>query len=112
MSAPSLIPDKDKTKPKKDRVDLKLYNAIAIFDVYMVSRDGNLARESLISAIASGDVEPTEVTATEIRQQGSIRASWLEKSPYIATDVTDAEFETLKGITTSAAFDRFYTRRG
>jgi hypothetical protein len=109
MSAPTLIPDKTK---KPDRIGLKLYNTIAIFDVYTISRDGNIARDALIAAIASGDVEPTEITATEIRQQTSIRSSWLEKSPFVATDVTDAEFATLKGITTGAAFERFYCRRG
>jgi hypothetical protein len=96
---------------KKDRVDLKLYNTIAIVDVYFVARDGVSARDALIAAIASGDAKPTEVTAMEIRQQGSIRSSWIEQKPFVAADVTDDEFESLKGVTVGAAFERFYTRR-
>lgn len=97
---------------KKDHVDLKLYNTIAVIDVYFVARDGIAAREALIAAIASGDVKPTEITAMEIRQQGSIRTSWIEQKPFVAADVTDDEFETLKGVTVGAAYERFYNRRG
>lgn len=98
-------------KPASDRIDLKLYNTIAIYDVYTVARDNETARMALLNAINSGDARPTEITSTEIRRQGSIRSSWLDQPPFVAGDVTDAEFETLKGITTGAAFSRFYERR-
>ena len=111
MSTPSLIPDKKDKKAEPDRIGLRLYNTIAIFDVYVVSRSSKTAREALINAISSGDIEPTEITATEIRRQESIRSSWLDQPPFIADDVTEAEFEKLRGITTSAAFTRFYEKR-
>jgi len=107
MAAPSLIPKTD----KKDRVDIRLYNTIAVFDVYTVARTNEAARDALLAAIVAGDAKPTEVTAKEITMPGSIRSSWTEQNPFVASDITDEEFETLKGITTSAAFERFYMKR-
>jgi len=111
MTQPSLITDKMKTEKQEKRIDLRLYNTIAIFDVYTIARSDESARDALLAAITSGDAKPTEITATEIRAANSIRASWIDQSPFVASDITDEEFETLKGITTSASFERFYLKR-
>lgn len=103
-------PTKPKT-PEKDRVDLKLFNTIVIFDVYTVGRSPEETKKALLAAIAAGDAAPTEITAREITSANSLRASWLDQAPYVAGDVTDEEFETLKGITTGAAYERFYKRK-
>ena len=95
----------------KDRIDLRLYNTIAIFDVYAVARSGETAREALLAAIAAGDAQPTEITAMEVRSQNAIRASWLEQKPFVASDISDEEFEKLRGVTVGAAFERFYLKR-
>lgn len=111
MPAPSLIPKRDPDDKVKDRIDMRLYNTIAIYDVYHVARSGEAARQALLEGIASGDIKPMEVTATESKMANSIRASWVDQPPFIASDITDEEFESLKGITTSRAFERFYQRR-
>jgi hypothetical protein len=100
-----------KVSPKKDRIDLRLYNTIVIYDVYMIARSESAAKEALAQSIASGDARPTEIVAKEVTTTNSIRLSWANEAPFVAADVNDAEFETLKGITTSLAFERFYNRR-
>ncbi len=97
-------------KPK-DRIGLKLYNTIVIFDDYVVAKSGEEARAALIAGIADGSVQPMEAVAKEVTMKNSIRTSMVEGKPLIASDVTDAEFDTLKGITNSAAFEKFYMRR-
>ena len=77
----------------KDRVTLRLYNTIAIFDVYTVAHDGLAARDAILEAITSGDCKPVEVTATEVSYVNAIRGSWLDEKPYVASDVTDEEFD-------------------
>lgn len=95
----------------KDRIELRLFNAIVIFDDYVVAKSSEAAREALLAAIASSDVTPMEIVAKETTMANSIRSSKTDDKPLVAADVTDEEFETLKGITNSAAFERFYTRR-
>ncbi len=96
---------------KADRVDLRLYNTIIIYDVYCIARTADEARQAILQSI-QGDVRMfTEATSRELTSINSIRASWAEQSPFVAADVSDEEFENLKGITTSAAFERLYQRR-
>lgn len=106
MGAP---PKKTDDKPK-DRVNLRLFNTIVIFDDYVVAKDGQSAREALLAALTAGEVTPMEIVAKEVTMINSIRASKTEEKPLVAADVTDEEFETLKGITNIEAFNRFYTR--
>jgi hypothetical protein len=98
--------------PKKepDRVDLRLFNTIIIFDVYTIARSGEAAREALIELIKTAQIEPTEAVAKESTMANSIRASQADVSPLVAVDVTDEEFEQLKGITNAQAFERFYKK--
>lgn len=97
-------------KPK-DRIELRLYNAIVIYDDYVIAKSGEAAREALLAAVAAGDLSPMEIVAKEVTMANSIRTSKVEDKPLVANDVTDEEFETLRGITNSVAFERFYTRR-
>lgn len=98
------------TKKEADHVDLRLYNTIVIFDVYTIARSGEAAREALIELIKTAQIEPTEAVAKESTMVNSIRASQLEVSPLVAADVTDEEFDKLKGITNAQAFERFYKK--
>jgi hypothetical protein len=97
-------------KPALDRIDLRLYNTIVIFDVYSVGRSPEACRDSLLAAIRAGEVEPTERVAREVTMQNSIRASWLEQKPWYASDVSDGEFESLKELSCSDAWDTFYKK--
>lgn len=107
-------PLKAATKPTettKDRVGLRLFNAIIIYDDYVVAKSAEEARTTLQTGIIAGDVSPIEIVAKEVTMANSIRSSKTDDKPLVASDVTDEEFETLKGITNSAAFERFYERR-
>ena len=102
-------------EPKpKDRIDLRLYNTIIIFDVYTVARSGDAAREGLLAAIRSQDnpAEPSENIAREVTMKNSIRGSWVEQKPYYASDISDEEFEKNRTYTTMELFERFYEKRG
>ena len=103
-----------KTEKPKDRIDLRLFNTIIIFDVYTVARTAEAAREGLLSAIRASEnpAEPSESVAREITMKNSIRLSWVEQKPWYANDVTDDEFAALKENTTMQLFERFYEKRG
>lgn len=96
---------------KSNRIDLRLYNTIIVYDVYVVARSAEAAREAILAAIDSGDAKATELVSKEITADRSIRSSWVDQPPYIAADITDEEFTALKGSTTLAAFERLYKRR-
>jgi hypothetical protein len=89
---------------------MKLFNSIAIFDVFVVAETGEKAREALLAWIAEG-MPPSEHVAVETRQEQTIRASWREQKPLVAEDVSDADFKQLKGKTTIEIFEQLYTKR-
>lgn len=105
------MPQPNQPPPAKkgpERVDLRLFNAIVIFDTYVVAREGQTARDALIELLKAGEIEPSEVVAKEVSSINSVRASCVDQPPLVAPDVTDEEFATLKGITNGQAFERFY----
>lgn len=99
------------TEAPKDRIDLRLYNTIVIYDDYVIAKSNESARTTLEATILAGEIAPTESIAKEVTMANSIRSSKTEGKPLVAGDVTDEEFETLRGITNSASFERFYLRR-
>jgi hypothetical protein len=109
MAAPSLTKSLENEK-KKDRIGLRLYNTIVIFDVYTVAKSPEAAREAILAAITSGE-KPTEAVVKEVTMVNSIRSSWCEEKPFVAADITDEEFESLRGSTTQQTYERLYTKR-
>lgn len=97
---------------KSDRIDMRVFNTIVIFDVYTVGRSPETCRETILEAIQAGTIQPNEVVAKEVTMANSIRTSWTEQKPWVAKDVTDEEFEQIKDLTTSQAWDAFYKRHG
>jgi hypothetical protein len=92
---------------------MRLFNTIAIFDVYIVAGNEQTARDTLINAIASGDLKPSETTATESRFDRSIRQGYRDERPFIAADVSDADYKKkCKGKTTIQIFQHIYEKRG
>lgn len=89
---------------------MKIYNAIAIWDCYVVSETSEKAREALLVHIAEG-MEPSEIVGVEANQERAIRNSWREQKPLIGADISDTEFETLKGKTTIQAYRVIYTKQ-
>jgi hypothetical protein len=45
-----------------------------------------------------------------VTSANSIRASWVEQTPYVAADVTDDEFESIKGNAVGAMWAKLYTK--
>jgi len=91
---------------------VRLYNTIAIYDVYVVAENNDTARETLISAISSGDIKPTEATAVEIVRAGAIRKGFADERPFVAVDVSEADYKSIAGKTTIEIFNHVYTKRG
>lgn len=90
---------------------MKLFNAIALWDVYVVAETGEKAREALIATIQNDpDFKASEVIATETSRD-SIRESWRGERPIVADDVSDKDFEQVKGRTTSEIFQHLYLKR-
>jgi len=90
---------------------MKLFNTIAIFDVYAVAETSEKARDGLLAWIAEG-AAPREIVAVETSREGSIRESWRAQKPIVADDVSDADFKKLEGKTTIEIFEHIYTKRG
>ena len=92
---------------------MKLFNAIAIFDVFIVAESSESARATLLKWIRDEKLPPTETRAFESRMENSIRASWCDQKPLVADDISDSDFENhVKGHTTLEIFQHIYTRRG
>jgi hypothetical protein len=90
---------------------MKLYNTIAIYDVYTVAESNETAREALLAAIAEG-LKPSESTATETVREGAIRQGFREERPFVAADVSEVDFNRCKGKTTAQMFELLYLKRG
>jgi putative heme degradation protein len=90
---------------------VKIYNAIAIHDVYIVAETSEKAREALLVWIAEGE-PPSEIVAVETNREVTIREAWREQKPLVAGDVSDADFKKLEGKTTIQVFGHIYTKRG
>ena len=88
---------------------MKLYNAIVIYDCYVVANDPQEAREAVKAWIKDG-MQPTEESAPEVRDQRSVRQSWHDKTPLVGASISDAEFESLKGVTVLDTWKRIYTK--
>jgi hypothetical protein len=90
---------------------MRVFNAIAITDVYVVAESNEKAREALLAWIAAGE-PPSEIVAVETNREAAIRESWREQKPLVADDVSDADFKKLEGKTTIEVFKQIYTKQG
>jgi hypothetical protein len=90
---------------------VKLYNVIAIYDVFCVAETSEAARESLLAWIEEG-MKPSEIIGVETVRENSIRDSWREQKPLVGADVSDADFKKIEGKTTLEIFQHIYTKRG
>lgn len=91
---------------------MKMFNTIAMFDVYIVAESGEAAREAMLKAIHAGDLTANEATATESQFERSIRQGYRDEKPFVAEDVSDADFKKILGKTTIEIFRALYTKRG
>lgn len=89
---------------------MKVWNVIVVHDVYAIAETPEAARASIIAAIASGEIEITEQNAIPVNHERSIRETWRDQKPFVGDDVSDADFETLKGKTTLEIFKMIMTK--
>jgi len=88
---------------------MKLYNAIAIFDVYVVAESGEDARHALLGLITEGE-PPSEIVAVETVRENAIRESWRDQSPFVAEKIPEDGFAQLKGKSTAEVFRLLYAK--
>lgn len=86
-----------------------LHNVVIVYDVYCVAESPAEAREAVKQLIVSSDPEErlaiSDENALPVVHARSIRDSWKEQSPVVAADVSDADFERIKGKKTLAIFE-------
>jgi hypothetical protein len=88
---------------------VKLFNVIVVFDVYCAAETEESARAAILETIATGQ-EPSESNALEVTKAREIRAAWENASPFVAADISDADFETLRGKTTAQTFSMLHEK--
>jgi len=91
---------------------MRLFNTIAVFDVFVVANTGDSAREALLAWIHDETLEPNEIVAVEVSRSAAIRAACRELSPIVAADVSDSEYAEVLGKTTIEIFQYIYEKRG
>lgn len=95
---------------------MKLYNTIVVYDVYCVANSPEEARAAVHRAIhGSPDVEPfppSEQVAMETTAKRNVRSAWEQQGPFVADDVSDDDFECVKGKKTLEVFEMLYTKQG
>ncbi len=93
---------------------MRIQNVIVVYDVYCVTGDDEQApqhaREEIIRAIQNGELAPSDQNAIPVSMERAIRETWKDERPFVAADVTDAEFETLKGKTTLDIFNMLHVK--
>lgn len=90
---------------------MKLYNAVVVWDIFVVAESSASARTTALNWI-QGDEKPTpsEQVGLEAREDRNVRQAWRDEKPLVADDISDADFATLKGKTTIEAFKLIYTK--
>lgn len=91
---------------------MKLYQTIIIFDVVAAANSEEAARRALLALVRDGvdPQAPNEIVAREITHEREIRNAMREDKPIVGADVSDADFETVKGRTNMEMFKRLYTK--
>lgn len=88
---------------------MKLYNTIIAFDCYVFAESEGAAIDALNEMIKSGEVGGTHRKALELRAS-PVRKEWQDERPLVAADVSDADFERLRGKTIQQAHEMLTTR--
>lgn len=89
---------------------MKLFNVIVIYDVYVVAESGEAAQAAILDVINSSDLKPSETVGFEVTREQAIRARWRDEKPFVAADISGADFAKLKGKTTVETFTDLYTK--
>lgn len=89
---------------------MKLYNTIIIWDVYCVAESEETARAAVRQHIREEGLRASEEVGLEVRKPTEVRAAWEAERPIVASDISDTDFDTLKGKTTSQVFSMLHMK--
>lgn len=93
---------------------MKLFNVIIVWDVYCAAESHEEARKAAMEFIThevpAERLPPSESTALETREERNVRQAWRDEKPLVGNDVSDTDFEKLKGKTTLDVFKMLYTK--
>ncbi len=94
---------------------MKLFSVIKVYDVYVAAESAEEASMTIIKAIRNSDPEtllaPNEATVNEARNERDVHERWRDLKPFVGDDVSDADFETLKGKTTIQILDMLHPKQ-
>lgn len=91
---------------------MKLFNTIVVFDVYTVAESPDEAIAAAIACIrdANEPLATSQQNAFETREERGIRKAWQDERPLVGANVSDEDFATLKGKTTTQAHAMLYKK--
>ena len=89
---------------------MKLFNVVKAWDVYVAAESEEEALKALAAHIRTEGLRVSEETAIEVREERNVRAAWRDEKPLVADDVSDADFDRLKGKTTIELFEILHKR--
>lgn len=87
----------------------RLHNVVIVFDCYCVAESPAEAREAVKQMIYAENQEDrlaiSDENALPVVHTRSIRDSWKDQAPVVAADVSDADFDRIKGKKTLDIFE-------
>lgn len=93
---------------------MKVFNCIVVYDVFAVAETEAEAMIAVRAAIQDPDPEtrltPSEHTTLGVTNERQIREAWVDQKPFVGADVSDQDFETLKGKTTIEIFKMLFEK--
>jgi len=81
---------------------VKLFNVIVVYDCYVVAESDDAARAALLLHIREEKLPTSETNVLPATEPRHIRTAWQDERPLVASDVSDEDFERVKGKTTEA----------
>ncbi len=89
---------------------MKLYNVVKSWDIYVVAESPEAAREIADTFIRQENLEVSDEVAIETKHERDVRDAWKEQNPLVANDISDADYERVKGKTTLQTFEMLHKR--
>ncbi len=89
---------------------MKLFNTCVVWDIYTVAESHEAARAAAEAMIKSGELNPSESVALEVKRENEVREAWRNERPLVGQDISDADFEKLKGKTTHDVFAMLHVK--
>lgn len=83
---------------------MKLFNVIITWDVYCLANSEEAAIASILELIHANDLNASHRKALELRAS-PVRPQWQDEPAVVAGDISDEEFEQVRGKTTQQAYE-------